>query len=449
MNLTRAITRAITQPLSRSITSPPIGGGGALAVPSGFGWTPPVNVYKSGSTYSTDYDPTPFLVEGDPGVTTYYVDSATGSEANPGTAALPKKSLRNITASRTTKLLIKARGTFYYAVTGPIFMSHDTLCVEAWGGASCVLTMEADPASPFVWTDEGGGVWSAPSVNAGTDRIAAYSGTDIESLVYYPVAASLAACQATPGTIFRTTGPIKHYVHTLTGASPASGHTVFGANGNAGSFLVGSYAYDQACQFIGVDFRGGDAAFAVTDASIYTKRIDFVNCSFKYADTFAALHGTGSTTIVTYQCTAGPSRYDGFAYTAAGGQVPKALEIENVGRNCGHTSSANQGSTTHQGGKVVRVGGQYYENANDQVCDVNASTRSWNLGVTVGPKGIGSGFSGFSVGNDGDPAMYLDGCTFVGLDNEVHTTAASAVIYYRNMPAPVAKTGSTGTITTY
>ncbi len=203
-----------------------------------------------------------------------------------------------------------------------------------------------------------------------------------------------------------------------------------------------------------MSFRGGSSAATTANTSAYAKRVDFVDCQFVHANNFAAVHLTGSVTCVLYGCTAGPSRFDGFSATTAtggaGGDVPKVVEIDCIGRNNGVTSAANQGSTSHFGGKHVRVNCQYYGNANDQVADVGAGTCSWNVGVAVGPDGIGSGFSGFQCGNDGtDPKMWLDGCTFTSVDYDVCAQNATATILYRNMAAPSVKPASTGTIGTY
>lgn len=438
-------------------------GAGVVAVtpPAAFGWTPTVNITRSAAgIYTTDYDPTPFLVEGAPGVTTYYVDGDTGNDANPGTSASPKKSLVGVSAGRVTKLLIKARGTFYIGITGPVQMGHDNLCVEAWGGAACNITTLASPTGgfPLVWTNEGGGVWSAPPPFSSFNGIAPYLGTDMETLVKYPLAASLAACQATAGTYFRDlSSGIKHYVHTTTGVSPDVGHTVFAANGAAQGYSSDSFAFDQRIAFHGVTFLGGSTAMRASGTSIYTKRIDFVNCAFKHASSTGAAFCSGTVAPTYYNCTAGPTDFDGFSCSTASGaadgtEVPKSIEIGCTGYSCGITGGggANQGSTTHFGGKSVRVNCHYYDTTNDQVADVGEGTRSWNLGVLVGPKRSGTTtYAGFHAGESTeDIRMWLDGCTFSGVSYEVAATSG-ATIYYRNMPAPVVDSTYTGTVTTY
>lgn len=454
------MTNQLRSPLRSSLRSPfehRRGGSAlvALSIPVGFDWVPPVNFYRSSSgEYSTDYDPAPHLVEGDPGVTTYYVDGQAGSESNPGTALLPKKSLVAISGGRQAKLLIKARGIFYHADTGPVQTAHDSLCVEAWGGAECILTTENADGYPFTWTDEGGGVWSTTPRYATNNGINVYLGTAVNSLARYASAVDLAACQATPGTIFRDlSAGIKHYVHTLDGTSPGAGHTIYGTADACQTFLSANRDYDQHLSFHGISFRGGNTAFAILGDSAFDKRVDFVNCSFKHANNFGVLNCSGTCLVITYQCEAGPSVFDGFAYSTAsggeGGNVNKAVEINNTAWGNGVASAANQGSTTHFGGKLVRVNGNYHENANDQVADVGAGTRSWNMGCTFGPNGIGSGYSGATAGIDAtDIRMWLDGCSFSGVDYDV-TAASGATIYYRNMPAPGASPTSSGTISAY
>jgi hypothetical protein len=409
--------------------------------------------YTEALGYYTDYDPTPFLVEGAPGVTTVYVDGDTGNDANPGTSASPKKSLATATTGRIAKLLIKARGTFYVGYTTNIQTAHDELCVEAWGGAACVLTTEGNPSALFLtWTDEGGGVWSAPAPWAFFNNINPYLGTDIETLVRYPSAANLATCLATSGTWFRATGPIKHYINTG-GASPATGHTIFGCNGALQTINNAARAYVQRIQFVGLTFRGGDTPCTVAGSNTHSKQIEFVSCAFQHANNFAALHTTGNSVVITYGCTAGPSAFDGFSYTTAsgstGGDVPNGVEINNTGRNNGAVSGANQGSTSHFGGKVIRVNCTFRNNSNQQMADVGIGTRSWNVGCTFGPRGISGSEALVTAGNDGTSVlMWLDGCTFDAAAPDL-LIDGGATIYYKNMPTPSLKAGSAGTLTTY
>jgi hypothetical protein len=426
-----------------------------LSAPAEFGWVAPVNVYFSPSEgYYTDYNPAPFLVEGSPGVTTIYVDGDTGNDANPGTAVSPKRSLATVTAGRASKLLIKARGTFYVGYTTNIQTAHDELCVEAWGGAACVLTAVGNPSALFLtWTDEGGGVWSAPAPWTFFNNINPYLGTDVETLVRYPQAASLAACQATPGTWFRQTSPsLRHFINTG-GASPATGHTIFGCNGSVQTINNSARAYVQRIQFVGLTFRGGDAPCTVAGSNTHSKQIEFVSCAFQHANNFAAMHTTGNSVVITYGCTAGPSAFDGFSYStasgSAGGVVPNAVEINNTGRNNGALSGANQGSTQHFGGKVIRVNCTYRNNADQQMADVGGGTRSWNLGCTFGPRGVSAAEALVTAGNDGtDVRIWLDGCTFSGGDPNV-MLAGGASLFYKNMTVPSQKVGSAGTLAGY
>jgi hypothetical protein len=451
------IRNPLRSPLSSPLSRRRGGGAGPqlVPIPAGFDWTPPVQVYQDGSVYSTDYDPTPFLTEGAPGVTTFYVDSDTGNESNPGTAASPKRSLVGISGGRVAKLLIKARGKFYIGDTGQVQTAHDELVVEAWGGASCIICTERNPSTPLSWADEGGGVWSMVPPFASFNGISVYQGTDVDTLVPYIAATSLAQCQATPGSYFRQTSPsILHFVHTLDGSSPASGHTVYATNGPAQSFNVASRAYDQRIGFYGVQFAGGDSACHIFgDRLDYSKRVDFVNCSFKHGATLPALRCTGTTFILSYGCEAGPSRFDGFSYhsttNAAGGQVPNAVEINCVGRNNGFIAGANQGSTTHFGGKVLRVNCQYYSNTDQQIADVGINSQSWNVGCVFGPKGVGVNKGAVTAGNDANLTdVWLDGCSFPAPVDFAVDTAAGGVVRYKNMPEPSPASG-TGVVEPY
>jgi hypothetical protein len=429
------------------------GGDGSLPVPAGLVWTPPISVYRSAvGVYSTNYDPSPILAEGGPGVTTYYVDADTGSESNPGTSALPKASLRTITSSgmgAASKLLVKARGKFYAGITGSSFNYAGTMQFESWGGAECRITMETSPAYPWVWTNETGGVWSSPIPASWFGYTTVLSGTNPATATPYPQAATLAACQATAGTsIYQAGTPNKYFVHTLDGTSPATGHILLGGVGNACESLGRGYA--QRIMYRGVDFIGGDAAFAITGVDGGLRRHDFIGCRFWHGRTNAALHVDSDSKVYSYQCTAGPSKFDGFAYSATQGSPGQFVEIECLGINAGYVSTgANQGSTIHSGVKILRVNGQYYGNSDQQIADVNANTASWNLGCTIGPERF-AGSDGIHAGNDGgNTQMYLDGCSFAGMTYQIRATANTHV-WFTNMAAPTtAVSEGTGLVTDY
>lgn len=458
--LIQPVLRPVLQPVLRSIFDPGIGGGGTpiwtpVSPPAGFGWTPPVNVLRSsGGEYTTDYDPTPFLVEGEPGVTTFYIDAQAGNDANPGTAGSPKKSFYPVTGGRYNKLLLKVRGKFYRSTASYIQYGHDNLCVEAWDGADAILTTETDPdVAPFVWTSEGSGAWSAPWPAGGANTPNnVYAGTVADALVRLAPVGSTAECLATPSSFCPDWAGGKQWVHTADGASPATGHTLYGTNNAAGLF-VAEAAYPQRVMYVGIQFRGGNAAFSVYWDSAFAKTVEFVGCTFMHANNFGALHCSGTSEIISYGCTAGPTVFDGFSYSTysggPGGNVCNAVEIDCIANNSGWVSTgANQGSTTHFGGKVVRVNGTYAHNADDQVADVGAGSRSWNLGLSVGPKRT-AGRSGFQCGNNGnDVIMWLDGCAFTDVTYEVNAEDGASAIYYRNMATPTVGAG-TGTVTTY
>lgn len=459
--MTRNPSQRVAHPaaygVSAAIRSALFGGSSTVAIPAGFGWTPPVTVFNVAGVYSTDYNPTPFLVEGEPGVTTFYIDAQAGNDANPGTAVSPKKSFFPVTGGRYNKLLLKIRGKFYRNSASYIQYAHDNLCVEAWGGAEAILTTETDPVLyPHVWTSEGSGTWSAPwpagGINTPSD---VYAGTNVETMTRLTSAVSSAACLAAANTHYVDYAGGKQWVHTADGLSPStSTHTLYGHNDTAGIFECSANAYAQRAQYHGIQFRGGSTAFNVSGDSAFSKSVEFINCSFKRANNFGAFHGTGNSTVIHYGCTCGPSVVDGFSYSTAsgsvGGNVPKAMEIGCVGRNNGNVSTgANQGSTTHFTGKLVRVNSQYYNNADDQIADVGADTRSWNLGCTLGPKGAGSAKSGVQCGNNAtDVRMWLDGCVLTGLDYGVNA-ASGGSIFYKNMAAPNINPANAGTITTY
>src|SRR5699024_2482512 len=93
----------------------------------------------------------------------------------------------------------------------------------------------------------------------------------------------------------------------------------------------------------------------------------------------------GTTLSIFQNCKAAYSLKDGYNYHAKDGIIPKSIEINCQGfENGNDTDDNDQGSTTHDGGSIIRVGGAYYRNKGANIAEDatgNTGTESLNLGV--------------------------------------------------------------------
>ena len=114
-----------------------------------------------------------------------------------------------------------------------------------------------------------------------------------------------------------------------------------------------------------------------------------VNCTFKYSSSVSGIAGgsggfrTEGSESYLFNCTTAKNKVDGFNYHSYSTNTPRAFEVDCIGRDNGHPSvadNANQGTTIHQGGSIIRINGNYYENKGPSMADVGIGCSSFNVG---------------------------------------------------------------------
>lgn len=160
-----------------------------------------------------------------------------------------------------------------------------------------------------------------------------------------------------------------------------------------------------------------------TNKQFYAK-----DCNFVIGTGGNALSVEGYDFNMLQNCVASYATMDGFNYHIKNNILPKVIEIDCKGFNNGRNGAdQNNGSTMHDGGKILRVNGEYYSNSGPNVIDVNEGTVSVNLGVyshnSVATKGTVSN-SNFKNGNLGASKMYLINCLSNGSDYSVVTASS-------------------------
>ncbi|MDX2238898.1 MAG: hypothetical protein NW203_15140 [Hyphomonadaceae bacterium] len=193
-----------------------------------------------------------------------------------------------------------------------------------------------------------------------------------------------------------------------------------------------------------VRFIGGDRALRVQGSgSTVNHTIRAQDCWFAHAhgDGFAHTDG-GASTIVLNRARAKWNRADGITYKGANTSTatcPTALEIDCISDwNGWDGAGTNNGTTTHEYCRAIRVNGLYRNNADRQCHDVNSS-QNWYLGCVAGPSRASAGVakSGFVASlSDGGSELaktWLDACSVgAGLSNDLYCYA-NAQLRYANM----------------
>lgn len=130
--------------------------------------------------------------------------------------------------------------------------------------------------------------------------------------------------------------------------------------------------------------NGNVPVLSVESSSSYQATFYGVNCKFLYKNqTNENNNGVdflGSNSIL-YKCEASFNGKDGFNYHVAGGKSCNAIELDCIGSYNGIRTSINtcNGSTIHDGGKIIRIGGKYFNNKGANVADVQENTLSFNF----------------------------------------------------------------------
>src|SRR5699024_147951 len=158
------------------------------------------------------------------------------------------------------------------------------------------------------------------------------------------------------------------------------------------------------------------------------------NCKFAYGTSDNAVIIKGDVYFELQNCNSMWATLDGFNYHVHNGKLPKGIELDCKSFNNGRDGAdQNNGSTMHDGGKILRIGGEYYSNQGPNVIDVNEGTVSVNIGVHSHSSRATSetvSNSGFKNGNQGKSIMYLVNCIANDNDYSVVTAESQKSVTY-------------------
>ena len=144
----------------------------------------------------------------------------------------------------------------------------------------------------------------------------------------------------------------------------------------------------------------------------------------------------GTTLSIFQNCKAGHSLKDGFNYHARHGIIPKSIEINCQGfENGNDTDDNDQGSTTHDGGSIIRIGGAYYRNKGANIAEDatgNTGTESLNLGVVGFESHAPTEERSVNFDCYDGVSMWLDGCTGYGSPYDIGQKGENGQLKIRN-----------------
>lgn len=214
-------------------------------------------------------------------------------------------------------------------------------------------------------------------------------------------------------------------VYVNIGEEPTSEKVIFPLNLGFGSLQIYSNTANMRVYMENLTCIGGDhGIWSITSTSGFDCEVIANNCNFYFAtgEDQNAINVLGANTIF-YNCKACYGNRDGFNYHKQGGKICNSIEIDCVGAYNGITSAQNNnnGSTTHDGNKCLRINGVYFDNKGGNVTDVQTNTYSLNINcVAFDSKSSGTTSKGDFVAQQAGVTMDLYNCYSKGSSSYVN-----------------------------
>lgn len=355
---------------------------GRLTLPSAITsfWPHAVYMNADGSG-ATDYDARAIKPVGK----RYYVRHTGGASSNDGlTFATAVNSLQAALAKPDVVEVVLQPGDYPRIgnALGELVLPRNISISVLGGGAANIfgcsfnLSWAAEPTYP--------GLYSISVSNTANGRFAWDSKYKDRhgDFMQYAVLASAEAVAQTPGSACFLDGKV--YLMTVDGRAPDVDIRIF----QESTFrVIGPYTFYTE----GVNFLGVQNVLTRATAENMTPLWVAVDCAFGYSESFGVSGGgsfrsEGGNTLFL-RCTAFKSKRDGFNYHQWNAILQNCgwhVEIDCVGRDNGATGEGNnQGSSLHDGGKILRINGHYARNEGPNLEDVNVNTVSYNVGCLL------------------------------------------------------------------
>lgn len=391
--------------------------------PVGYDWTLPFTVQKKGNTFQLKED---FNLQAHANITvakTYYVDKATGSDANTG-ADWEHALLKLKTALEKPDVdRIIFRG-YYYRNEVLVWPSRS---VEIIGESKETAHLTGDVGNQVGTFTKTNNYYSATIGeyvgNAHDKSHISTNGrfTDLK------VVASIAAVDAEAGTFFTDWANTRVYVRTFDDRAPDSNlilaTTAIYATKDNLKF------YFKNCTLGTVMFRNSTAAGGL--------KCYFENVAMNRVN----LNGVDECILKDIYFNVSTWLIEQINTDWRNGIITKHCEIN---CDCADSRGASdiQNTTIHNSSRVFRLNSSYKNASGQNIGDTGASSQSWNLGLTLDTTLVGTGF--YHGGK-----AWLDTVTIKGSANYDIMNLVGATTYVRNCSLEKGVNNILGTIENY
>ena len=314
--------------------------------------------------------------------TQYYVDITNGNDANTGLSwAQAFKSIWKATTAGNTAAVPYAvniaAGRYNrnnaFSNAGPTVIPTQSCVFRAVGGR-----VECYVGSDLTWSLNSGTTYQATRSNA--KRVLDWVNVDDKNDYFeHSLAASLAACQATPGTWY--TDNVTVYVNRIDGAAVTNANTACLLTTIEGIKFTSS----GSMHLYGISQIGGTNG-ALDLINNVNGKFYAEDCEFSYS-THGALadnvRGLDCGLVVMNHCVSKRGQKDGFNYHTNAGSVPQSIHFDCMAYENGTVtaSTSNNGATAHDAGLHVDFNGRYFNNYGGDFAHANVGTLA--VGVCV------------------------------------------------------------------
>jgi hypothetical protein len=432
-----------------------------MPLPSGFNFIPQITPLNNGGTYSTDYSDAKFDFSSTTTVT-YYFNNSTGNDSNDGlSSGAPKKSIPTVItalnssppANGATFIIQTDYQDIFGASTSQI--NFDLVIKSDVPGTR--RTLAKIVSDGITQVSEGSNVYSWSRTNSGgITNILDYSNLDGDGFpIRLTEVNSEAAVDACDNCYYRSSAQ-KIYFSLFNNRAPDS--NVKGFRGGAvlffGNDVTKVFAKDLAIYGGAATAAAGGGAVDFTITNVIKRRLYFSNCVFGYAFYGFKLWTSGPTLnnsiALLKDCQTIYNASDGNNYhnfAGSGSEIgPYAVEIDCIARDngwamaTGSTTPNNNGSTIHDGGAILRINSEYYDNENRNIHDINDGTRVWMVNCGAGDaKNNASDDNSidFVVGDNSvsqTTKAWMDACYLIGSSSLKNLRVnTGTVTIYKNM----------------
>lgn len=364
---------------------------------------------------------------------TYYVDVASGSSSNDGLSADAPFGLLETAIKKTdADVIVLAPGIYShvlsgngYWISGPGTLPHSMSIICPNGRA---VISQRQSFSSDTWATVAGKTYTYRILRTNTGRV--FDSSVLDSHGDYTElthVTSIDAVEATANSWYMDESS-NVYVHTSDGSAPGEEIYLF-FKVLKGLQVANTYTY----YLENIDIEGGSSPFQLSHGNLYAK-----NCTFKYGTDNNGVSLLGSNAIFM-NCTAAKNALDGFNYHISRyGWLCNAIEIDCIGRDNGgtwvNTNKIDNGSTAHDGCKVVRLNCNYLRNYGPNCIDITTA-KSWNINCVTTDTKLVSDTTSANAGFEclSGAVMWLDSCTASGTYYTTYVESSNdAEMYYTN-----------------